>query len=459
MTLDQDLAELAAGLRARITTARALAEAAIANHDRVDFGAYKVWEPDWLLEQADAIDAVLRTGAELGPLMGLPVSVKDLYGIAGHRTHAGMVRPLPETWEREGPVIGAVRGQGATITGKTHTVEFAFAGIGYNPNWGTPRNPWDPERIPGGSSSGAGVSLTEGSAVLAFGTDTAGSVRLPATMTGNVGVKTSHDRWPIDGIVPLATDLDTAGILTRSVRDARFAFDALEERLHGWSEEQSVPEAAQLRIGVTDAFFWDDCSPGVAEGVQAALAELEQHGAKLIEVDFPEAAEVYEIFRKGGLAAAALHEFVTSELPDWFDDIHPIVRWRMEEAESLTAVELLARKRTMAKLGASAEDTLTEVDALAVPTLALTPPPIADMEDIDTYRAANLRTLRNTQAVNYLDLCAVTMPVALDAANMPVGLQLIARKHDDARLLAVAQSCENVLGDARQRIGTPRALA
>jgi len=458
MILQQDLAELAAALRSDTTTARALAEAAIANHDRGDYGAYKVWDPDWLLGQADAVDAMLAAGADLGPLMGLPVSIKDLYGLAGHRTHAGTVKPLPEAWEREGPVVDAVRGQGATVTGKTHTVEFAFAGIGYNPNWGTPRNPWDPERIPGGSSSGAGVSLAEGSAVLALGTDTSGSVRLPATMTGSVGVKTSHGRWSIDGIVPLATDLDTAGILTRSVRDARYAFDALEERLFGWSEEQHVPEAAQLRIGVTDAFFWDDCSPGVAEGVQAALAELEQHGAKLVEIDIPEAGEAYEIFRKGGLAAAALHEFVTSELPAWFDEIHEIVRWRMEEAGTLPAVELLARKRTLARLGASAEATLAEVDVLAGPTLALTPPPIADMEDMDTYRSANLLTLRNTQAANYLDLCAVTMPVALDAANMPVGLQLIAPKHDDARLLAVAQACENVLGDARQRIGTPPGL-
>lgn len=188
--LNRSLADLVVDLRSGKANAQDLACAVIENHGSSghSLNAYKTWDKEKIIRQAMAADSALKAGIDRGLLQGLPVSVKDLFGVKGFPTFAGSPKPLPEQWEREGPVIKARRRQLAVVTGKTHTVEFAFGGLGVNPHWTTPRNSWDREehRVPGGSSSGAGVSLTIGSALMALGTDTAGSVRIPASMTGNV---------------------------------------------------------------------------------------------------------------------------------------------------------------------------------------------------------------------------------------------------------------------------------
>ena len=230
--LDKRLADLALDLRLGKVNAQDLAYAVIDNHDNSchSLNAYKTWDKEKIIQQAKVADSALNAGIDGGSLQGLPVSVKDLYGVTGFPTFAGSPKSLPKRWEREGPVIKALRRQLAVIAGKTHTVEFAFGGLGANPHWTTPRNPWDRDkhRVPGGSSSGAGVTLAVGSALLALGTDTAGSVRIPASMTGNVGFKTSIGRWSVEGIVPLSPSLDTVGLLARSVEDVAFGFLALD---------------------------------------------------------------------------------------------------------------------------------------------------------------------------------------------------------------------------------------
>jgi aspartyl-tRNA(Asn)/glutamyl-tRNA(Gln) amidotransferase subunit A len=210
------IAEIAALLGEGKLKARALAEEAIANHER--FGsrlmAYSQWAPEHARKCADAADAAFAVGSRAGSLQGIPTSIKDLFAVAGFPTHAGSPRRLPTKFEIDGPVVANLRAQLATVMGKTHMVEFAFGGTGQNAHYGSPRNPWDAtaHRSPGGSSSGAGVSLCEGSALLAFGTDTAASVRLPAAMTGNAGLKLTKGRWSTEGIVPLSFTLDTPGI-------------------------------------------------------------------------------------------------------------------------------------------------------------------------------------------------------------------------------------------------------
>jgi aspartyl-tRNA(Asn)/glutamyl-tRNA(Gln) amidotransferase subunit A len=192
-TFDRSVSTLAAELRSGRITARTLAEAVAERYATLEprLNAYRSFDADLLRRQAAAADAMLAAGADLGPFQGLPVSVKDLYGLAGFRTWAGTPKPLPEVCEREGPVVGAFRRQGALLAGKTHTVEFAFGGLGTNRHYGAPRNPWDAtrHRVSGGSSSGAGVSLWQGTAVLALGSDTTGSVRMPASWTGTVGLR------------------------------------------------------------------------------------------------------------------------------------------------------------------------------------------------------------------------------------------------------------------------------
>jgi len=210
-----------------------LVDLALDAHDRhgARLNAYKTWDGPRVREQAEALHRMIATGVDLGPMMGIPVSVKDLYGVPGLPVFAGTSEALPGRWSRSGPVVSRLLAQMALVTGKTHTVEFAFGGIGINNHWGTPLNPWsrdDELRVPGGSSSGAGVSLLEGSAMLALGTDTAGSVRVPASFTGMVGLKTTFGRWSNDGIVPLSSSLDTPGILALSVLDVAYAFAAID---------------------------------------------------------------------------------------------------------------------------------------------------------------------------------------------------------------------------------------
>lgn len=456
------IADLGAALRNGSTSASALAEWAIANHeDRGEvLHAYKAWEPDRFRAEAAAADAVLAAGIDLGPMHGIPVSVKDLYGLAGYPTFAGCSRALPEKWQTEGPVVRALRHQLATVPGKTHTVQFAFGALGTNVHWGTPRNPWDGEnhRVPGGSSAGAGVSLWEGSALLALGSDTAGSVRMPASLTGTVGVKTSRGRWSTAGIVPLSPTLDTAGPLTRTVADAVLAFAVIDpqvsEPTETFSRHLATASPADFRIGVCDWYF-ADCDPGVAEGVKAALDEFAAAGARISALELPELADADEMFRRGGLAAPEFAGFINTEMAAFRDDLDPNVAARFEKMESVEAGEYMARCNRRLELAARARDRLAGFDAVVGPTIAITPPTVEDVADAKGYHRHNMATARNASTVNMLDLCAVTMPVALDAAGMPVGLHIICPLGKDETALAIALAFEKVLGTARQRLGVP----
>ena len=447
------IAELGQALRAGRVTARGLLEQALANRNEA-LGAYKLWMPDGAARTAALADAAFAEGLDFGPLQGLPVSVKDLYGLAGAPTHAGAPKPLPACWEAEGPVVAAVRRGLAVITGKTHTVEFAFGGIGSNPHWGTPRNPWGgaSHRVPGGSSAGAGVSLLEGTAVAALGSDTAGSVRVPASFTGTVGVKTSYGRWSLEGIVPLSPSLDTAGVLTRSVEDAAFAFAAIDPVCRATPEPR---DPAGLRLGVVERFF-EDCGPGVAETVRAALAELEDRGAEVMSFDFPEIAIADEVFSKGGLAVPEFVAFIENELPEFKATLDANVRSRFEIFGLTTATDYLGRKMRLARAAAAASARLAAIDAVVGPTTPITAPLLQHASEGEGYRTHNMAALRNTMPGNMLALCGLTIPAGLDGDGMPVGLQLLAGHGMDERLMAVGLAVEAVIGPASRRLGSCR---
>jgi Asp-tRNA(Asn)/Glu-tRNA(Gln) amidotransferase A subunit family amidase len=304
--LSLPIAEIAVLLGEGKLKARALAEEAIANHER--FGpklvAYSQWAPEHARKCADAADAAFAVGSRAGSLQGIPTSIKDLFAVAGFPTYAGTPRRLPPKFEIDGPVVANLRRQLATVMGKTHMVEFAFGGTGQNAHYGSPRNPWDAtaHRSPGGSSSGAGVSLCEGSALLAFGTDTAASVRLPASMTGNAGLKLTKDRWSTEGIVPLSFTLDTPGILARSMADAGFSFAALDPDLgDGFAFLRGVPSSVDgIRIGIADPWFWDACENGIGEIVRLAIDSLARAGAVVTEAPLPEARDAFAIYVEFG---------------------------------------------------------------------------------------------------------------------------------------------------------------
>ncbi len=452
------LRQIAAAMRDGQVSASALmadATACYKNHHRAN-NTYKTWDGDRAAETADIVDRMIANGRDVGPLMGVPISVKDIFGVPGLPIFAGSSRQLPPDWERAGPMVRAVLQQMAPITGKTHTVEFAFGGLGTNSHWGTPRNPWDAaqHRAPGGSSAGAGVSLIEGSALLAFGTDTAGSVRVPASMTGVAGLKTTVGRWSTAGITPLSTTLDTPGLLARSVDDLAFAYDAIDGALApGGSPVLSPPLLSDLRLGVPERFFFDDCSPGVAESVRSAIGRLESAGARIVPLELPRCDEAFDMQKHGGLAACELAAFLRSDLPDWLDILDPNVRQRVDGADAITSWEYVRRRQVIASMSREADAALADVDAFLTPTVAATPPVIDSLAEEGAYPKANMLALRNTSIGNLMTLACVTMPIGKDGADMPVGLQLLGRAWSEPRLLAVAQSVEGLLGRADSLLG------
>jgi aspartyl-tRNA(Asn)/glutamyl-tRNA(Gln) amidotransferase subunit A len=459
--LSLPVTELALRLRDRRLTARALAEEAIANHARCGEGlmAYSQWAPDFARKCAAAADAAFAAGSVAGPLQGIPVSVKDLFAVAGFPTYAGSPKRLPPKFEIEGPVVAGLRRQLSTLMGKTHMVEFAFGGTGHNAHYGAPRNPWDAgkHRSPGGSSSGAGVSLAEGSALLALGSDTAASVRLPAAMTGNAGLKFTKDRWSCDGVVPLSHTFDTPGILARSTADAAFGFAALDPHLgDAFAFLSRVPASVDgIRVGIADSFFWDGCENGIDEVVRGAIDRLARAGAVVVDQPLPEAEEAFAVFSEGGVSAIELRAFLDRELPDWLTTIDPVNVPAVKNAENLTAREYLARLLRLKEAARSAAARFDDVDVIATPTVRLSPHVLAEETGPESFWARNRGIVHNLVPANFLTLCAATLPVGLDRLGLPVGLQLIARGGDDERLVAIACAAEHVLGTPRELLGAP----
>ncbi|WP_299365474.1 amidase [uncultured Paracoccus sp.] len=449
------LEELAADLRAGTVRAAEIVGEAVARYEATEdrHHAYKTWAGPRAIVQAEAVDALLKTGIDLGPLMGLPVSVKDLYGVPGLPVYAGTDADFGEGWQRRGPVVDRILSQTGIVTGKTHTVEFAFGGLGTNPHWGTPVNPWSSrgaERAPGGSSSGAGVSLATGSALAALGTDTAGSVRIPASFNGQTALKITHGRWSLDGIVPLSPSLDTPGILARTAADLAFLFAAIDD---------CAPVAARdmsgLRIGVIENVVWESVEPRIADNTQAALSQLEAAGARLQPIHLPNANRVLDLFRRGGLAAPELRGFLDANYPERIERLDPAVMARVVDADQISASDYIQRRALLAASGRSAARVFEDIDLLVSPTVAISAPLLADLRDPDAYRSANMLALRNTAIVNLLGWCATTVPTGLDANGIPSGLQIIAPPHQEERLLAATLGIEAVLGAGPVLLGPP----
>jgi len=447
-------------LRNGSLSARELAESSIAAYHRrgAHDNAYLTWNGDAALAHARAVDEVIAQGGDAGALMGMTVSIKDIYAVTGLPTYAGSATRLGGEWERSGPLVRELLSHLPSLMGKTHTVEFAFGGLGSNAHWGTPRNPWDihAHRTPGGSSSGAGVSLMSGTASLALGTDTAGSVRIPASMTGVAGLKTTAGRWPTERIVPLSPTLDTPGLLARRVDDLAFAFDALDNAVSGRRDRvPEPPSLSSLTFGVPEQFFWDACSPGVAETVHDAIAQLQAAGARIVRLELPRTDDAYALFQQGGLAAVELAAFLNDSLPDVLSRLDPNVMARVRAADTTSALDYVSRRKLIEALSAEARATLSQVDAVLTPTVAVTPPTLDSLTPDGAYGTANMAALRNTVMANFMGLCALTLPVGRDSQGMPVGLQAMAAPMQEQRLLAIGMSIESLLGTGDKVLGAP----
>jgi aspartyl-tRNA(Asn)/glutamyl-tRNA(Gln) amidotransferase subunit A len=445
------LATLAADLADGRTTSAEMTEAALA---RIDDPAgegkrtfIRVFHEASRAEAA-ASDRLRGAGVVRSPIEGLPISIKDLCDVAGYTTLAGstaLADAPPAT--HDAPVVARLRAAGAVIVGTTNMVEFAFGGLGLNPHYGTPRSPWDREtgRIPGGSSSGGAVSVTDGMAAAALGTDTAGSVRMPSAACGLTGFKPTARRVPLDGIVPLSRSLDSVGPLAPTV-DCCATLDAV------FSGTPPTPlddlDVAGLRFAVPQTVVMDDLEDAVADTFAYALSRLSAAGARIVEIPFAELARMPEINRLGGFPLSegyAWHRRLLERAGDKYD---PVIVQRLRTGAQVTAADYIDLLDARAEMIAIANSTSAPFDALAMPTLPIVPAPIAPLEDDpDLWLQTNLKMIRNNGLANFLDRCAMTLPCHARGAA-PVGFMLFGETMGDKRLLAIGKAVEAVLTSA-----------
>ena len=399
--------------------------------------------------------------APQGLLAGVSVSVKDLYGVTGFDTYAGSSLALQE-FNKSGTLVKRLTDAGAHVCGKTHTVEFAFGGLGTNPHWPVPVNPFDTKqhRVPGGSSSGAPVSLWMGACQLALGSDTSGSVRVPAAFCGTFGLKTSAGRWEKDGIVPLSPTVDTAGLLALSAADALWGFAVLDPATSNnpkaFIEQNTLTKISirGARIGVITALF-EGCEGGIDTRVLAALAQLEAAGAVLVELDWPYLEETYQLFLQGGFSALEFPAFIKTEArKPWFDQLAPSTKMRfahLTETDMADAPARIIEKNELVKtFNQASEAVLKSVDFAVCPTCPISAPTLAYVEaNMEHYKERNFKALRNTQVANLQHLCAATLPCGLDDYDMPLGLQIMMGHGQDQQLMRWSCSVESIIGDAQ----------
>lgn len=394
--------------------------------------------------QAEASDRLRGAGIAASPLAGIPISIKDLFDVAGEPTTAGSaILKDSAAAAADATIVRRLRAAGAVVVGKTNMTEFAYSGVGLNPHYGTPRNRWDRAtgRIPGGSSSGAAISVTDAMCVAAIGTDTGGSVRIPAALNGLVGFKPTAERVPRDGAFPLSTTLDSVGPLANSVACCAIvdAVMAGEERV------APAPLAlAGLRFAVPKDYVLDDLDEAVGASFGAALSRLSTAGAHIVDIPFPELKELPSINAKGGFSAAECHtrlRYLIASAPEKFDQ--RVLR-RIQPGASMSAAEYIALFAARASLIERTAARTAPFDAVVMPTVALVAPPISALAADADYARINLAILRNPSIVNFLDRCALTLPChEPDAA--PVGLMLMGEHLGDRRLLAIGLSCEAAL--------------
>ncbi|WP_424933349.1 amidase [Amaricoccus macauensis] len=391
--------------------------------------------------EADAFDAARAAGMDLPPLAGIPISVKDLFDVAGEVTRAAsrvLGSEPPAGVDAE--IVRRLRQAGLIVIGKTNMTEFAFSGLGVNPHFGTPRNPADAvvARIPGGSSSGAAVSVATGMAAAAIGTDTGGSCRIPAAFCGVVGFKPTTRRIPRDGVFPLSRTLDSIGPIGRSVGCVAWLDAVMAGERTG--EPVSLPlEGA--RLGVLSNYVTEGVDDDVLSAFDAALGRLSRAGVRLVQVEIPELGDLPSLNASGGIVgieAHALHRIRLREVGDRFD---PFVRDRIAFSENVTAAEYIALLEARARIRDSVAARMEGLDALVMPTVAVVAPAIADLDDPDRAVAINRLCLRNTALANFLDTPAVSIPCQ-EEEKLPVGFMLMGRSGDDRRLLALAAGLE-----------------
>jgi aspartyl-tRNA(Asn)/glutamyl-tRNA(Gln) amidotransferase subunit A len=392
------------------------------------------------MAQAREADRLLASGEDLGPLMGVPVAIKDLYSVTGMPTTAGSRLDISDLVQPEGHFVRMLRAAGCVLLGKTRTTEFALGGI--NLVEPTPWNPCDPQvhRTPGGSSSGSAVALAAGVCAFSVGSDTGGSVRQPAANSGLVGYKSSHGAWPVDGLFALSATLDSVGWFATSVKDAAIIYNTLRR-------ESPIPSASisQMRLARPGVGHLEKLEPSIARRIESAIVALIKAGATVVDVEMPEFSELDDF------APIVPYELVATlgrgRIEGSRELLDPVARARLD-APPMTAAEyamLLEKRRSLCRRVAHR---MTAFDAWIMPTTLDIATPVNELGTLEAARAWNGRAFRITRSANLFDQCAISIPLPCLAEELPAGIQIVCPHGHDRRLFAMGAAVEGALGTA-----------
>jgi aspartyl-tRNA(Asn)/glutamyl-tRNA(Gln) amidotransferase subunit A len=450
MSLSGTIGELSQLLASRKITSRQLVEQALAAiKDPQGEGSrtfLSVHEGE-ALAAADRVDAQRRNGADLHALAGIPISIKDLFDEAGFTTLGGSrVLVGAPAATHNSAVVERLRKAGAVIVGRTNLVEFAYSGLGLNPHYGTPKNTFDRAtgRIPGGSSSGAAISVTDGMVAGAIGSDTGGSIRIPAALNGLVGFKPTARRVPLDGVLPLSFTLDSVGPIAKTVADCALLDQVLAADVDGFP---TPTQLRGLRFAVPKTVFQSDLSPAVADALTAALGRLSAAGATIVDLPMAEFAQVAAV-NPSALVSAEAYWWHRQWMKDGADKYDPRIIVRIRAGETITAATYIDVMKLREQFIRTISAAAAEYDAMLMPTTPETAPTIAEAgKDDETYARVNLRMLRNPSIVNLFDGCALSIPCHLPG-TAPVGMMIAGTQGTDRKILAIGLAVEGVVREA-----------
>jgi aspartyl-tRNA(Asn)/glutamyl-tRNA(Gln) amidotransferase subunit A len=450
----QSVAELGRRLRTGELSPVALTEIFLARIEDLDgaLGAYQLVSPDRALAAARAAQAALESGQDLGPLHGIPYAAKDLFDVRGLPTTAG-TRLLADNIARaDSTAVARLARAGMILLGKTKTVQFAYGGAGINRDLGTPHNPWHrTHHLPGGSSSGSAVGVAAGMAPMALGSDTGGSVRIPAALCGITGLKTTVGQVSRAGVYPLSSSLDSVGPLTRNVEDAALVYEALQgpdagdDTTHGRPLADAMTGLRDgvegLRIGIAETVFWNDAHPEVTATVRTAAEVFEGLGAHVHSMDFPAAADAVALNPRGLVIAAEAYAVNRRFVDEHYDELDPIVASRMVKGREVSAADYVQTTLDWKRLRVEAVRQLQDVDAVLCPTTPIPACTLAEANgDMEVYSHRNLMYLRNTAIGNILDLCGLSVPCGFTADGLPIGLMIYGIPFHEDKVLRIGHA-------------------
>jgi aspartyl-tRNA(Asn)/glutamyl-tRNA(Gln) amidotransferase subunit A len=449
--------EAAAALRARKVSSLELTSAALDRTARLDpkLKAFITMMDESARSRAQQADAELSRGIDRGLLHGIPVAVKDVFSTQGVRTTCGSKLFADHIPDHNAAVVEKLESAGAVLIGKTNMHELAYGITSTNPHFGAVRNPWDLERIPGGSSGGSGAAVAAGLAFMAMGSDTGGSIRIPASFCGTVGLKPTFGRVSRFGVLPLDFSLDHMGPLTRSVRDAALTLNALagfdprDESCSRQATEDYLPAAQVsirgIRVGLPENFYFDQADPAVAAAVQRMAETAQSLGAQVLPIRVPDIAALNTVGRVILLSeASALMERYLHQRQDFGADVLAL----LDQGRLLPATDYVNAQRLRRMMKEEFQKLWKQVDCLFVPTTPTSAPKIgqATLRFGDKEEDARLASTRLVRGINVLGLPALSMPCGWDGLGLPLGLQIIGSPFQEALILRIGAALEDAIG-------------